>query len=451
MDASQFEARKAAVLAECEVVPAIFEDIVPRLEQFMKPFVASLARPEQVKHTMTFVEGLLSDLSHKNTESIAYLFGKERLPLQHFLGASPWDDSPLRDELARQIGQELGDPNGVLVLDPSTFPKSGRDSVGVAPQWCGRLGKTNNCQAALFLGYVSQHEHALVDMRLYLPKEWTKDAARMRKAGVPNGTKFRTRHELALELLAKHGATLPHRWITGDDEMGRPYAFRQRLRELGEQYLLAVPSNTLIRDFEVEPPEWIGRGRPPKNPMRPWQHVSAWAETQPAAAWTKIDVRDGSKGPLVVQVLKRRVRPRHGQQESPDDELLVVIRYRDRDDRTVTKTDYYLSNADPETALAELARAAKAEHRIEECFQRAKSEAGLADYECRTWVGWHHHQTLSLLATWFLIQESRRGKKIDSGTHTPASPDRHFSDPPSRVRMRYTLPHPTRLRATPAT
>lgn len=449
MEASEFEARKASLLEECEVAPAIFDKVVSRLEQFMESFVASFARREQSEHAVTFVQGLLSDLPHKNAESIAYRFGQERMPLQNFVGASEWDDLTLRDELARQIGRELGDPDGVLVFDPSAFPKSGRESVGVARQWCGRLGKTDNCQVAVFLGYVSRHEHALVDMRLYLPEEWTKDPARMQKAGVPKGTKFRTRHELILELLARHGSVLPHRWITGDDEIGRPSWFRRDLRELHERYLLAVPSNTSIRDLDVEPPVGTGIGRPRK---RPWQSVSNWAHAQPATAWTEIDVRDGSKGPLIVEILKRRVRTRNEKrQESPDDEMLVVIRYRDRDEQTVTKIDYYLSNADPATALAEFARAAKAEHRIEECLHRAKSEAGLADYEVRNWRGWHHHQTLSLIATWFLVTESRRGKKMDASNHTATNQTRHFQDPSPSIRMRYTFPNEARMPTTSRT
>lgn len=447
MEALAFEARKRAVLEECEVAPQIFQQVEPRLETFLEPFVASLARREQVEHVRTFVSGLLSDLDHRNVESIAYRFGQERLPLQHFIGLSEWDDGALRDELARQIGQELGEPDGVLVFDPSSFPKSGRESVGVARQWCGRLGKIENCQVAMFLGYVSSREHMLVDLRLYLPKAWTTDSKRLRKAGVPQGTKYRTRHELALELLEKHGSTLPHRWITGDDEMGRPGWFRRRLRELQEQYLFAVPSNTSIRDLEVEPPLGTGHGRPPK---RPWQSVSAWAEAQPASAWTQIDVRDAAKGPLVVELLNRRVRTRNDKrQECPDDEVLVVIRYRDRD-RAVTKIDFYLSNAQPDTPLAEFARAAKAEHRIEECLQRAKSEAGLADYEVRHWIGWQHHQTLSLIATWFLTTESRRGKKMDPGDHATPNSRRHLTNPPPRVRMRSSIPHSTRTRDTPA-
>ena len=169
-----------------------------------------------------------------------------------------------------------------------------------------------------------------------------------------------------------------------------------------------VPSHTSIRDREVEAPVGTGRGRPLQ---RPWQSVSDWAEAQPAHAWTKRDVRDAAQGPLLVEAIKCRVRTRdEKRRECPDDEVLVVIRYRDRD-RAVTKIEFSLSNASPDTPLAEFARAAKAEHRIEECLQRAKSEAGLADYDVRHGIGWQHHQTLSLIATWFLTTESRRGKK----------------------------------------
>ena len=166
------------------------------------------------------------------------------------------------------------------------------------------------------------------------------------------------------------------------------------------------------------------------------------------SAWTKLDVRDAAKGPLLVEAIKRRVRTRNDKrQESPDDEVLVVIRDRDR---AVTKIDFYLSNASPETPLSEFARAAKAEHRIEECLQRAKSEAGLADYEVRHWIGWQHHQTLSLIATWFLTTESRRGKKMDPGDHAPTNPRRDLPNPAPRLRMRYSVPHPIRTPDTPA-
>jgi SRSO17 transposase len=442
---AEWESRKEALLKECQVVPEVFERVLPRLEAFMEPFVQSLTRREQCEHACTFVQGLLSDLEHKNVESIAYRFGQERMPLQWFVGVSPWSYEPLRDELVRQVGASLGRPDGVIVFDPSAFPKSGRESVGVARQWCGRLGKTDNCQVAALMGYVSSEEQALVDTRLYLPEEWAKDKVRRKKAGVPKSIRFRTRHQLCLEMLEQNGPQLPHAWITGDDEMGRPYWFRRRLGELGEHYVLAVPSATQIRDMEVEPPAYGGRGR---YPQRPWTRTDRWKEALAENAWTTIDVRDGAKGPLIVEVVKRRVVARTDKRQAGHDEVLVVIRYKDRDDRRVVKTDYYLSNAHAETTLAEFARVAKAEHRIEECIQRAKSEAGLADYEVRNWQGWHHHQILSLLASWFLVRETRRGKKIDPGADGSPSAPRHRCDSASRLPVRSARAHRLGTRTT---
>jgi len=438
---ANYEQRKQELLDECTVAPQVFDHVMPRLERFMESFVVTLARREQVGHAHTFVQGLLSDLETKNTESIAYRFGQDRMPLQWFMGMSDWADEPLREELVRQVGQQLGRDDGVLVFDPSAFPKSGQESVGVARQWCGRLGKVDNCQVAVYLGYVSAEGHALVDMRLYLSKEWTKDKQRREKAGVPKEVRFRTRHQQCLEMLDQHGNKLPHSWIAGDDELGHPYMFRRRLDRRGERYLLAVPSNTTARDLETEPPAYGGSGRPPK---RPWQRVDQWANSLPKGAWTKVDVRDGSKGPLVIEIAKRRVVGRNHRRQEGHPEVLVVIRYRDRENRRVVKTDYYLSNASADVELAEFARVAKAEHRIEECIQRAKSEAGLADYEVRNWKGWHHHQTLSLLATWFLVVEARRGKKMDPCNYRAANPRGHFRNPSPRPRMRYILSNSTR-------
>ncbi len=440
---AKFEARKQELLDECKLAPQVFDQVMPRLERFMKPFVESLVRREQVAHASTFVQGLLSDLKHKNAESIAYRFGQERLPLQWFLGISSWDHAPMREELIRQVGNTLGEEDGVLVFDPSAVAKSGRESVGTARQWNGRLGKVDNCQVAIHMGYVSRHGHTLVDTRLFLPREWTNNQQRRRKAGVPKEIRYRTRHQLCLEMLTEHGEKLPHAWVTGDDEMGRPYWFRRRLNARDEQYLLAVPSNTQVRDLETDPPVYSGQGRQPK---RPWTRVDKWTGSLDKRDWIPIDVRDGAKGPLVVEVVKRRVVARTDKRQEGHEEVLVVIRYRDRDNRKVVKTDYYLSNASPETELAEFAHAAKAEHRIEECIQRAKSEAGLADYEVRNWKGWHHHQILSFIATWFLVTEARRGKKMDSVNHDSTNPtrdQRHFEP---RLRMRYSLPHRPRTR-----
>src|SRR5713101_2573442 len=383
---ARYATRKHQLLEECQVAPAIFQEVLPRLHTFMKPFVETLSGQALHQHARTYICCLLSDVERKNVESIAYRFGQERLPLQRFIGWAEWDDTPLRQELIGQVAQQLGQADGVLVCDPSAFPKSGTESVGVARQWCGRLGKVDHCHVALSLGYVSAKGHTLVDMRLYLPKEWTTDQARLKKAGVPKDRRgYRTRHPLALDMLEQHGGVLPHAWMAGDDEMGRPYWFRRRLAGVGKRYLLAVPSNTLMRDLETALPAYNGKGR---RPQRPWQGVDTWATSLDDDAWRPVDVRDGAKGPLVVDVVKRRVVSRTPRRQQGHEEMLVVMRDRDRDNQQVVQVDYSLSNAEPKTPLWAFARVAKAEHRIEECLQRSKSEAGLADYEVRNWTGW---------------------------------------------------------------
>jgi SRSO17 transposase len=415
---ARYALRKGQLLEECQVAPEIFEQVIPRWYTFMEPFVKTFHGQAADQHAKSYVCGLLSDVKRKHIESIADRFGQSRLPLQGFIGWDAWDDTPLRDELRGQVKTHLGQDDGVLVFDPSGFPKSGRESVGVARQWCGRLGKVENCQVASYLGYVSRKGHTLVDTRLYLPKAGTKDKARLDKAGVPTASRaYRTRHQLALEMLETNGAALPHRWMAGDDAMGRPSWFRRRLEALGERYLLAVPANTSMRDVEGELPEYSGRGRRPK---RPWQPVEAWSQSLDAEAWHRIEVRDGSKGPLVREAVQRRVVSRTHRRQQGDQETLVVLRSRDRDQEQRVQVDYDLSNAAPETPLGEFARVAKAAHRIAECLQRSKSEAGWADYEVRHWTGWQHHQTLSLLATWFLVRETDRGKKMDPCDHLPA-------------------------------
>jgi SRSO17 transposase len=408
----RFEIRKRELMAECKVDPGVFEGALERLEEFAQPFLSWLVRREQREYGRTYLAGLVSKVETKNVESIAYLHDQERHRLQAFVGQSKWEHQPLLDELAIQVAQAIGEPDGVLVFDPSGFHKSGAHSVGVQRQWCGRLGKIDNCQVAVYLGYVSRLEQTLVNVRLYLPEDWATDQRRRKKCGVPTKVRFRTRHELALEMLDEQGSLLPHGWIAGDDEMGRSTGFRRELAARNERYLLAVPSNTTIRD--------LGAAAPEGKRVRPFEPVRVWAAALPEKAWTRVDVRDAHHGPLVAELVTTRVMAKTDRKRIGPEEVLVVMRVKEASG--ALKYDYYLSNAPADTPIAEFARVAKAEHRIEECIQRGKSEAGLADYEVRTWSGWHHHQTLSLIATWFLVQEARRGKKIDSCHDGAAGP-----------------------------
>jgi SRSO17 transposase len=430
----RFQRRKEQLLAACQVPPALFRGVMSRLEAFAQPFIATLPSPESRAHSRTYLAGLLSDAERKNAESIAYRYDLDRQVIQRFVGEVAWDHLPLLDELTRQVAAAIGRPDAVLVFDPSAFPKKGTASVGVQRQWCGRLGKVDNCQVGVFLGYVSDADHALVDFRLYLPRDWAKDRRRRKKAGVPKEVKDQTRHDLALEMLARRGPSLPHGWVAGDDEMGRPAWFRKRLAADNERYLLAVPSNTTVRDLEAEPPPYGGHGRRPKAPFR---GVRAWSAALPAGAWTTLTVRDGEKGPLEVEVVARRVESKVDRRVVGFEETLVVVRYTDGG---VLKHDYHLSNAAAGTPLVEFARVAKAEHRIEECLKRSKGEAGLGQYQVRNWRGWHHHMALSLLATWFLVAETRRGKKGGAGVDRAAGADGPGPDPAPGQPLRFAEP-----------
>jgi SRSO17 transposase len=413
----RFRVRLGELLDDAQVRPSLLRGVLPRLEAFLQPFVETLQTPERQTNARQYVQGLLSDLKGKDVESIAYLHDRQRQGLQKFIGQAEWDYQPLLTELARQVGTAFGEADGVLVLAPSAFPKKGTESVGVQRQWCGRLGKIDNCQVGLYLGYVSRHEHALVDVRLYLPKAWANRQRRRQKAGVPAAVRFRTRHELMLEMLDERGPLLPHAWVSGDDELGRCSWFRQELRSRDERYLLAVPSNSLVRDLTAPEPPSAGPGGRPR--MIPFTRVDRWSAALPETVWQPVEVRDAEKGPLVVQVAWTLVQARTEGRVADVPELLVVFRERHGDG--TWKHDYLLSNAILDAPASEFARGFKTQHRIEECLQRAKGEAGLADYQVRTWEGGHHHQTLALLATWFLTQETRRGKNPDPGINAVAS------------------------------
>src|SRR6516225_11263597 len=413
----RFRIRLEELRGDAEGDLRVVNGLMPRLEEFLEPFVERLQRSEQRQNAYRYVAGLVSDLEAKNAEAIAYLHDQDRQALQIFIGQSPWDYRPLWSVLGEQVRSELGAPDAVLVFDPSAFPKKGTESVGVQRQWCGRLGKVENCQVGIYLGYVSRCEHALVDVRLYLPKQWAERKRRRQKAGVPASVRFRTRHELSLEMLDERGPALPHAWVSGDDELGRCSWFRRQLRARQERYLLAVPSNTAVRDLTAPDPPYGGHGR---RPRVPFTGVGHWCAALPEAAWETVEVRDGEKGPVVVQAAWTLVQARTEGRVSDVAELLVAFRERQGDGSW--KHDYLLSNAPVGTPVAEFARVFKAQHRVEECLKRAKGEAGLADYQVRTWAGWHHHQALSLLATWFLTQETRRGKKIHAGVDGAAGP-----------------------------
>jgi SRSO17 transposase len=365
-----------------------------RLAFFLYRYLPRFFRREHRDLVPALLAGKLSDLERKTAEPIARQARRHRKPVQHFVGAGKWDDAAVVAELRQHVSEELGAPDGVLILDGSAFPKKGTDSCGVARQWCGRLGKLDNCQVGVFVGYASRRGQALIDCRLYLPAEWAEDTARRRQGHVPPEVTFQTKLDIGLDLLARC-RDVPHGWVAGDDEFGRSAAFRQQLRRRHERYLLDVPSNTLVRDLEERGPD----GRKP-----PFERADVWAARQPAGRWRRVVVGPGEKGPRVVRALTARVQTKDEDGRVGRAERLLVTRPVDSADEHA----YALTDARAEVALAELVRVKHARHRVEEAFQLGKGEVGLGHYEVRSWVGWHHHMTLSLLALWYLLLEQRQ-------------------------------------------
>ena len=362
----------------------------------MQRYLPRFYRVEQHELARVVLQGKLSNLRRKTSEPIAARAGRHRKPVQHFVGAGGWDDEAVMAELRQHVAEELADEAAVLVLDPSAFPKFGADSCGVARQWCGRLGKVDNCQVGVFVAYVSDRGQTLVDRRLYLPREWADDEALREQAHVPEEVPFRESWRIGLELLDRCASRLPFGWVAGDDEFGRCTALRAQLRRRRWRYVLDVPCNTLVRDLDEEPPP--GRRRPP------WRRVDDWARLQPRRRWRKLRLRDGSKGPRVVWAAEAWVQTKDEDGGVGPRERLVVLRPVAQEPRSW----YALSNARGETPLAEVAQAHSRRHGAEELFGAGKGEVGLGRYEVRSWVGWHHHMTLSLLALWFVQREAVR-------------------------------------------
>src|SRR5215471_12472624 len=246
--------RRKEVLSDCLVSPDVFTQMVERLGEFVIPYQHALETAASGRHVHRYLQGLLSPLERKNAEKIATFVDVERQVIQDFIGTIPWDHRLLVTVLVGQVAARLGEPDGIIAFDPSSFPKRGTHSVGVKRQWCGHQGKVDTCQVGVFMGYVSRHDHALLDFRLSLPEDWTRDQQRRQECHVPLEVRYQTRQDQCLEMLDTWGDQVPHGWVTGDDELGRYTRFREELRERGERYVLGVPCNTTMRDLRPQCP-----------------------------------------------------------------------------------------------------------------------------------------------------------------------------------------------------
>jgi SRSO17 transposase len=275
-------------------------------------------RPEAVRHSEQYVRGLLvQQTDRRNAENVSEAV-EDVAPraLQRFLTDSPWSSEQVTDRLQAYVGRGLSSADGIFIIDGSDFPKQGKKSVGVTRQYCGRLGKVANCQAGVFLTYVSERGHALVDASLYLPQGWTQDPERCQAAGVPEAVGYQSKADLALASLrqARKAGHLTGRWVTADEDYGKVPTFRDSLDAEDWWYVLEVPCTTPVftRSVKAEVPAWTGNGRKPSRPHlvdgEPGsQSVEKVAQGVAAADWRVLTVAEGAQGPRSYEFAAQRV------------------------------------------------------------------------------------------------------------------------------------------------
>ena len=404
-----------------DLTPHDLDTIIDELRAYHAIYRPLFQRREQRAWSEQYLHGLLLAIPRKSIEPMVLtLTGADRnavRAMQQFVGEGTWDDAAILRRHWQEVAADLGDDDGVLILDGSDFPKQGHESVGVKRQYCGELGKTANCQAGVFLAYASPQGYALLDRRLYLPEEWLTDeayAVRRKACGIPETATFTTKPMLGWSMIEaiQQAGTLRCRWVACDEGFGRDTTLLDQIDGLGLWYFAEVPHDTHV--WQARPatavPEWSGRGRKPTraqvlDPTVIPDTVVEIAGQLPSHAWSQHVIKEGSQGPLVAEfAFTRVIAVRDG---LPGPEVWLVLRRSLTDGELKT----YLCNAPTATAKARLVRSSGMRWPIETCFEISKQELGMGDYELRSWRGWHHHMTLVILALSFVVRLQCRLKK----------------------------------------
>jgi len=397
------------------------EHLVEELRAYHAIYSPLFQRREQREAAHSYLQGLLATLPRKSIEPMVLAVDgvapKAVRAMQSFISEGQWNDERLIQQHWQEVDTDLGAAAGVLMVDGSDFPKQGVHSVGVKRQYCGELGKRANCQAGVFVGYASSRGYTVLDRRLYVPTEWLTDdayAERRRQCGLPAETTFKTKPELAQEMLAAvvQSQAVRCRWVVADEAFGGNPAFLDGVAGLGLWYFTEVPHTTRV--WEVRPathiPSWRGRGRRPRRERLvegapEARTVLGVATALPAAAWTRQTIKEGSQGPMVAEFAAIRVVAVRDTLPGPD-VWLVLRRHLETGE---LKT--YLCHAPVDTSLETLVHMSGMRWPIETCFEDSKQLLGMGDYEVRSWTGWHHHMTLVILAHFFVVRMSLRLKK----------------------------------------
>jgi len=400
----------------------------PELDLFVERYLPLFGRSENHGHAIEFVHGLLGAAERRNIENIAEaVSGGVVRTMQKFISQGSWNSTEVLGELRRDVTETLGDPHGTINVDETGFPKKGKKSVGVKRQYSGTLGRIDNCQVGVMANYCSAQGHTLIDRRLFLPEEWAEDGPRREEAGVPEGVVFRTKPELALEMVQNAAvAGVPFQWVGGDSVYGDSPAFVQGVRALEKWYVADTSSDARVwlKQPRMRRVGRVGKrgGRPttkPKPLSKPMTVVEAIA-TLPPAAYRRITVSEGSQGPIVYEYAELKVWFSEESLPAAQPERLLVRRSLGQE----PERKYHRTNAPDTVPLQRVAAQRALRWTIEQDIQAGKGESGLDEYETRGWTGWHHHTALSLLALLFLVlQRARLGEKraADDGPRGPSS------------------------------
>jgi SRSO17 transposase len=396
-----------------------------RLEQFLIDLLDPVGRSERRYWGSVYVRGLLLDGERKSVEPMATRMPEGNVQaMQQFVGQSPWEWEPIWERLGKRMTAEL-EPDPIWVVDDTGFPKKGEHSVGVERQYSGTLGKTGNCQVAVSLHHVGEQGSAVLGWRLYLPESWAQDKWRRKAAGVPNEVVFKTKWQLALDLIDQARSWgVPDRIVVADAGYGEATEFREALENRALRYIVGISDQVGVwaKPPKVSVPKYSGKGQPPSRYSYGSQQPTNVHEIAlKAKGWKNVRWREGSKGWLESRFMAVRVQPSHGyiHGEPPHKEVWLLVEWPE-DEKEPTK--YFLCDLPEAYTLRRLVRLAKARWKIEQDYQQLKEELGLDHYEGRYWTGWHHHITLVRLAQAFLTLETLRNKKnfwVDPATDAP--------------------------------
>lgn len=390
-----------------------FDSIAEEVVEYHHTFADSFCRSEQESIGLTYLSGLMSAVQRKTAEGIALEIKTPQSvrSTQRFLKTYKWDDEAMQNQHQQMVAQALATEDGMLTLDASEFPKKGKNSVGVAHQYCGNTGKKDNCQSGVFIGYAGDKGYGLIGSRLYMPKLWfDKDHEKLWKSNlVPENLNFQTKNEIASDLVESAIKTFPCRWVGCDASFGSDIDFLKSLPDSVFYFAdIKSDSKVFLEKPEVGIPPYSGKGkRPTKSKVLSEHKPISVSELKKSGClkWKTVNLGEGSKGPLLAHVACLRVFPSRGGLPENDPVWLMIRK------RTDGQTRYAFSNAPETISFEELCRASCLRWSIERCFQEGKMHLGMDHYEHRSWPAWHRHMLYVMLAQHFLFRLRQKLKK----------------------------------------